>query len=40
VRTLLGLEGDLLDAVVLGPRLAAGNGILITASSGRFDQAL
>jgi len=31
VRTLLGLEGDLLDAVVLGPRLAAGTRVQVLA---------
>jgi inorganic pyrophosphatase len=31
VRTLLGLEGDLLDAVVLGPRLAAGTRVSVIA---------
>jgi len=31
VRTLLGLEGDLLDAVVLGPRLAPGTRLKVLA---------
>lgn len=31
VRTLLGLEGDLLDAVVLGPRLAPGTRVRVLA---------
>jgi inorganic pyrophosphatase len=31
VRALLGLEGDLLDAVVLGPRLAAGTRVSVVA---------
>jgi inorganic pyrophosphatase len=31
VRTLLGLEGDLLDAVVLGPRIAAGTRVQVIA---------
>jgi len=31
VRSLLGLEGDLLDAVVLGPRLAPGTRVRVIA---------
>ena len=31
VETLIGLEGDLLDAIVLGPRLALGSRVRVTA---------
>lgn len=42
VRTLLGLEGDLLDAVVLGPRLAAGTRVWVSAQGavGLHDRGL
>jgi len=42
VGTLLGLEGDLLDAVVLGPRLAAGIRVQVLAygAVGLFDRGL
>jgi len=42
VRTLLGLEGDLLDAVVLGPRLAAGTRVRVVAQGavGLYDRGL
>ncbi len=42
VRTLLGLEGDLLDAVVLGPRLAAGTRVWVCAQGavGLHDRGL
>jgi len=47
VRSLLGLEGDLLDAVVLGPRLPAGTrlrlpawGAVILADRGMTDDKL
>jgi len=42
VRTLLGLEGDLLDAVVLGPRLPAGSrvSVLVVGAVGLHDRGL
>jgi len=42
VRELLGLEGDLLDAVVLGPRLAAGSRVtvIVYGAIGLHDRGL